>query len=524
MYAWQSVCVYIRKRGQRKEPPPPPSPPNPSEQGPEMEIVEIDDEAAREGYLQKTAEATAGILQHNGAARDLDRSNVTDVALRNRERLQPSEHKRPAFLSSEDEEVFNAYYRKVSRRSKALNTCDTDTLDERNRGRAAEILDKRYMSSESNAWGLGPESSAAHSIVRRFPWESKSLLKLKDLDEACPPKASSTHRKRTDELTGPTGRHDPQRKTSSSTRRSSVELEAVRFVLNRHRNTLSVSSMLGQLQRAPPQDRRHSIRLTILYKIQHGRACVRCDALKPLADSNRSRRGHSQQFQHINCRTDYRLHSSSPAMLSALTTPFRASQEDPPLQAKLASARALTLAPDDVYCLDTCPENGMEDDDMVECCLCRRWVPFECGEVIGEDNVQGVRLTCDGTSGTNDLTKRDDEHDIANIGKEAERLCTIVRDKNRRRVADERGVLYVDNEYSFQYRNGQLDESLYDRDRLHISRRRGASRLVSNINEVVPILPTRSRMQQPTQIPGEPPCHFCGESGHVTRAWRPYTM
>ncbi|CAH1259360.1 Hypp2262 [Branchiostoma lanceolatum] len=152
-------------------------------------------------------------------------------------------------------------------------------------------------------------------------------------------------------------------------------------------------------------------------------------------------------------------------------------------------------------------------------------------------------------AGTNDLTEREDEHDIANIGKEAERLCTIVKDKHPRvklalsgicpradralpaakvapanaalrRVADERRVLYVDNEGSFQYRNGQLDESLYDRDRLHISRRRGASRLVANINEVVPILPTRSRMQQPRQIPGEPPCHFCGESGHVTRACR----
>ncbi|CAH1242257.1 Hypp6510 [Branchiostoma lanceolatum] len=93
-------------------------------------------------------------------------------------------------------------------------------------------------------------------------------------------------------------------------------------------------------------------------------------------------------------------------------------------------------------------------------------------------------------AGTNDLTERYDEHDIANIGKEAERLCTIVRDKNPRvklalsgicpradralpaakvdpanaalrRVAEERRVLYVDNEDSFQCRNGQLHESLY---------------------------------------------------------------
>ncbi|CAH1258824.1 Hypp2082 [Branchiostoma lanceolatum] len=35
-------------------------------------------------------------------------------------------------------------------------------------------------------------------------------------------------------------------------------------------------------------------------------------------------------------------------------------------------------------------------------------------------------------AGTNDITERDDEHDIANIGKEAERLCTIVKDKHPR--------------------------------------------------------------------------------------------
>ncbi|CAH1248590.1 Hypp8277 [Branchiostoma lanceolatum] len=84
-----------------------------------------------------------------------------------------------------------------------------------------------------------------------------------------------------------------------------IQRRAARFVLNQHRNNSSVCSMLDQLQWAPLQDRGRSIRLTMLYNIQHGQASVRCDALKPLADSSRrSRRGHNQQLQHINCRTD----------------------------------------------------------------------------------------------------------------------------------------------------------------------------------------------------------------------------
>ncbi|CAH1258867.1 Hypp2097 [Branchiostoma lanceolatum] len=156
-------------------------------------------------------------------------------------------------------------------------------------------------------------------------------------------------------------------------------------------------------------------------------------------------------------------------------------------------------------------------------------------------------------AGTNDITERDDEHDIANIGKEAKRLCTIVKDKHPRvklalsgiwadralpaakvdpanaalrRVADERRVLYVDNEGSFQYRNGQLDESLYDRDRLHISRRRGASRLVSTINEVVPILPTQQDTATRTDSRRTTMPLLRGVRTRDTslQTWRPYTM
>ncbi|XP_066298235.1 uncharacterized protein [Branchiostoma lanceolatum] len=88
--------------------------------------------------------------------------------------------------------------KKMNRRTKALNTCDTDSWEERNLIRAAEILDKRYMSSESS----GDEvRDPPRLTVRRLSWESKSLRKLKkDLDKVCPPKASSTCRERSDEL------------------------------------------------------------------------------------------------------------------------------------------------------------------------------------------------------------------------------------------------------------------------------------------------------------------------------------
>ncbi|CAH1277647.1 Hypp9740, partial [Branchiostoma lanceolatum] len=446
MYAWQSVCVYIRKRGQRKEPPPP-SPPNPSEQVYLDHVWCPPNSRSRDRAALASSHITpgAGILQHNGAARDLERSNITDVALRNRERLQPSEHKRPAFLSSEDEEVFNAYYRKVSRRSKALNTCDTDTLDERNRRRAAEILDKRYMSSESNAWGLGPESSAAHSIEDDEEIRELSCQHPADETIATDPYTTQTNRvtytnvadeRRCKELAyealfRPIVEYascvwDPH--TNGNINKlvhEKIQRRAARFVLNRHRNTPNVSSMLDQLHWDPLQDRRRSsIRLTMLYKIQHGQAscgifhgrfevdvirnlaanqpgsvyksspsvheadnflktkCLSKDiALRLIHRRNErcykvplpspARDNDSENSPNASKRSGFGLISLS-AMLNDLITPFRASLEDPPPQAKSASARALNLAPDDVYCLDTCPENGMEDDDMVECCLCRR--------------------------------------------------------------------------------------------------------------------------------------------------------
>ncbi|CAH1233111.1 Hypp591 [Branchiostoma lanceolatum] len=364
------------------------------------------------------------------------------------------------------------------------------------------------------------------------------------------------------------------------------------------------------------------------------------------------------------------------SMLNVLTTPFRASQEDTSAQVTGKSARSLNLIHEsheeslepEVYCLENCPKDGLEDEDMVECSLCRRWIHFQCGEATAEDDIQGfwVCPDCKGLpktvkylkselkssntevqelkihigqlqetirdmitnlkgiqtltnrvsdleqtikdgpnlepqkqkgshvephtsasvptsrveedpnndytkvlligdsnlkyinprglhettvhtrpgrritdiareldetdlqpyshivvhAGTNNLSEKDDENDITTIGKEAEVLCSTIRNKQPtakivisgicpradrvlpatkvepantalRRVAEENRALFVDNEGSFQYRNGRLNTTLYDKDLLHINRKRGASRLIANICEVVPtILPT----------------------------------
>ena len=91
-----------------------------------------------------------------------------------------------------------------------------------------------------------------------------------------------------------------------------VQRRAARFVLNRHRNTSSVGDMLHQLKWSTLQHRRRTIRLTMLYKITTGQACVRCPDLK-LQPAGGRRSHHSLQYQRFSCRTDYRSNTISPA-------------------------------------------------------------------------------------------------------------------------------------------------------------------------------------------------------------------
>ncbi|KAI8514432.1 hypothetical protein Bbelb_070230 [Branchiostoma belcheri] len=67
----------------------------------------------------------------------------------------------------------------------------------------------------------------------------------------------------------------------------------------------------------------------MMYKIQHDFALMRCDALKTVSSSRRSRRSHSQQFQHITCRTNYKHYSSPPPAQSVIGTPCAQTLSNP---------------------------------------------------------------------------------------------------------------------------------------------------------------------------------------------------
>ena len=84
-----------------------------------------------------------------------------------------------------------------------------------------------------------------------------------------------------------------------------IQRRAAHFVLNRHWNTSSVGDLLQQLKWSTLQHRHGTIRLTMLYKITTGQACVRCPDLKLQPASGRRSR-HSLQYQCFSCRTDYR--------------------------------------------------------------------------------------------------------------------------------------------------------------------------------------------------------------------------
>ncbi|XP_019633060.1 PREDICTED: uncharacterized protein LOC109476520 [Branchiostoma belcheri] len=77
---------------------------------------------------------------------------------------------------------------KVHRRRKALEKCK-DSWSDRTKQMAAEILAKPYQSSESS----GEETQdPPRFTVRRLPWESTALRKLKDsLDEICPQRGAA---------------------------------------------------------------------------------------------------------------------------------------------------------------------------------------------------------------------------------------------------------------------------------------------------------------------------------------------
>ena len=82
-----------------------------------------------------------------------------------------------------------------------------------------------------------------------------------------------------------------------------VQNRAARFVSKTYGRDTSISAILNNLKWTPLQERRKCHRLTCLYKILNGHLDLDCGSLlepKP----NRSRRGHTQQFQQQHTNSD----------------------------------------------------------------------------------------------------------------------------------------------------------------------------------------------------------------------------
>ena len=87
-----------------------------------------------------------------------------------------------------------------------------------------------------------------------------------------------------------------------------VQPKAARYVINRYRNTSSVTSMLDHLQWEPLDSRRIKHRLAMMFKILHGLINIPTDKYLTPA-STRMRSHHGQKFKQIQASTDYYKHS-----------------------------------------------------------------------------------------------------------------------------------------------------------------------------------------------------------------------
>ena len=91
-----------------------------------------------------------------------------------------------------------------------------------------------------------------------------------------------------------------------------VQRRAARYVMNRYRNTSSVTSMLEHLEWECLEARRAKHQLTVFFKIVHGLVDIPAtDYLTPA--SNRTRSQHSLKFRHIPTSSDYYKFSFFPS-------------------------------------------------------------------------------------------------------------------------------------------------------------------------------------------------------------------
>lgn len=90
-----------------------------------------------------------------------------------------------------------------------------------------------------------------------------------------------------------------------------VQRRAARYVLHRHRNTSSVTSMLQSLNWRSLENRRKDMRLCMMYKIDRGLVAISKES-RLIPPKRSTRHSHSRAFQTITCRTDKRKMSFFP--------------------------------------------------------------------------------------------------------------------------------------------------------------------------------------------------------------------
>ena len=92
-----------------------------------------------------------------------------------------------------------------------------------------------------------------------------------------------------------------------------VQRRAARIVTNRHRNTSSVTDMLGDLGWQTLERRRKVARLSLLYKILANLVNISSNNLRPVVTrSRRSTVAHSRQLERCLCKKDLRLNAFFP--------------------------------------------------------------------------------------------------------------------------------------------------------------------------------------------------------------------
>ena len=101
-----------------------------------------------------------------------------------------------------------------------------------------------------------------------------------------------------------------------------VQRRSARFILNRYKQTTSVTNLLNHLGWTSLQSRRKIARLTMLYKILNNMAQVDFGRLnktqepKVRAPAKRDRRAHSHQLARIQCLRNYQRHSFLPRIIT----------------------------------------------------------------------------------------------------------------------------------------------------------------------------------------------------------------